>query len=237
MLEWGKLERHAIAAVARQFPADWQLGEAPPYARASLGGRKIALEVAIVGRQSATPQPPATVRLREDAVAQRVLRDIGSDLRPHVPKRKTIILTLGAPIKVPKRLVGELTGVLRDYLRSSTAERDEKKTLLGNRVRFRLLNDRRGWQAPVIAFVFSGDPKPGVLADELGRLRDTLAAAAKRPLPEGFAGERWLVLASDRWIADIKTYRLLHAQLSAPHPYQKILMLFKGARIETLRSS
>src|ERR1700722_14583499 len=102
----------------------------------------------------------AKARLREDVVALRVLRDIGSALRAHVPSGKTIVLTLGAPIKVPKKLVGTLTSLLPAYLASKTGEVEEKKTIPGNRVRFRVLHHHARWNAQVIGFVFGGDPKP-----------------------------------------------------------------------------
>jgi hypothetical protein len=54
----------------------------------------------------------AKARLRGDVVALRVLRDIESALRAHVPSGRAIVLTLGAPIKVPKKLVAALTSLL-----------------------------------------------------------------------------------------------------------------------------
>lgn len=72
----------------------------PPDAYATVSGRRIALDVAIIAH------PPrarlvSAARLRQDVVARRVLRDIRSALSSHVPDRKSVILTLGAPIKVP----------------------------------------------------------------------------------------------------------------------------------------
>jgi hypothetical protein len=200
----------------------------------TVGGRRIALDVAVIAQQPPRLKRVARARLREDVVARRVLRELESALLAHVPDGKTIILTLGAPIKVPKKVLAALTNVLLTYLESGAEEVEEKRTILGNRVRFRVLNHNSKWNAQVIGFVFSGDPEPGVLANTMRSLHDEIAAKAKRRMPEGFAGDRWLVLGNDHWIADIKTYRRAYSQLSPPHNFRKILMVFDGGRVEAL---
>lgn len=202
----------------------------------TVGGRRIALEVAVMGERRPGRERAVKARLREDVVARRVLRDIEGAVRAHVPDGKTVILTLGAPIKVPNKCVTALTNALVAYLESGAAETDEQRTILGNRVRFRVLNDT-GWNAKVLGFVFSGDPAPGILGNAVRSLHDAIAAKAKTRLPEGSAGDRWLVLADDRGIADIKTYRWAYSQLSPPHDFSKILMVLDGGRVETLAES
>ena len=234
MSELSKAEQFAIGAVARHFSATWQSGEGPPDAYVTVGGRRIALDVAVIAQQRPRRKRVAKARLREDVVARRVLRDMESALRAHVPDGKTIILTLGAPIKVPKKLLAALTNMLLTYLESGAEEVEEKKTILGNRVRFRVLNHNSKWNAKVIGFVFSGDPEPGILANAMRSLHDEIAAKAKRRLPEKFAGDRWLVLDTDHWIADIKTYRRAYSQLSPPRNFRKILMVFDGGRVDAL---
>ena len=70
-----------------------------------------------------------------------------------VPYAETKIRTgrrsrkLGAPIKVPKKLLAALTNTLLNYLESGAEEAEVKKTSLGNRVRFRVLNDNSNWNA------------------------------------------------------------------------------------------
>ena len=232
MLELRKAEQSAIGAVARHFSAAWRPGEGPPDAYVTVGGRRVALDVAVIALQPGRTRV-AKARLREDRVAQRVLRDLEGALRAHVPDGKTIILTLGAPIKVPNKLVAALAKMLPAYLESGAEEVDEKKIILGNRVRFRVLNHDSTWKAKVIGFVFTGDPEPGILANAMRSLHDEIAAKAKRLLPRRFAGERWLVLHNDHWIADIKTYRRAYSLLSTPHNFEKILMVFDG-RIDSL---
>jgi hypothetical protein len=234
MSELRKTEQLAIGAVARHFSATWQSAEGRPDAYLTVGGRRIALDVAVIAQPRPRQRPVAKVRLREDASARRALRDLESALHAHVPHGKTIILTLGAPIKVRQKLVVALTSLLLTYLESGAEEVEEKKTLLGNRVRFRVVNRNSKWNAKVIGFVFSGDPKPGTLENAMRSLHDEIAAKAKKRMPKSFAGDRWLVLDSDDWIADIKTYRRAYCYLSPPHTFRKILMVFGGGQVETL---
>jgi hypothetical protein len=231
-----KTKQLAVGAVARHFSAACQLGAGPPDAYATVSGRRIALDVAIIAHAPLV-RPFSAARLREDVVARRVLRDIDSALRSHVPNRKSIILTVGAPIKVPKKLIAALTTLLLDYIRSGVEDREESKNILGNRIRCRLLNQNLKWDAKLIGFVFSGDPKPGVLANAMRALHDKIAAMAKRRMPASFTGDRWLILTSDAWFADIKTYRQIYSQLSLPRSFKKILMVFDHGRVEPLAES
>jgi hypothetical protein len=154
-------------------------------------------------------------------------------VRGHVPDGKILVLTFGAPIKEPKKLLAALTEMLLRYLKSG-AELEKKKTLLGNRVRFLLTSDGSRANSKLASFVFSGDPKPSVLAKVMWSLQDEIAAHARKRLPGGFSADRWLVLISDQWIADIKTYRRMYSRLSIPDRFAKILAVFEGGRVEDL---
>lgn len=229
-----KAQLLAIRAVARHYHASWQIGECPPDAYATVNGRKIALDVAVIRQSRPSKRLLAKARLREDVVARRVLHAIKSALGAHVPQRKTIILTLGAPIKVPKQLIVALSKLLLNYIQGGIVERDERKTILGNRVRFRVLSDDPSLKAKVIGFVFSGDPAPGSIANSMRWLHDEIGARAKRRMPKGFAGDRWLLLGGDGWIADSKTYRLIYSQLSLDRGFKRIFMVLDGGRVEPL---
>jgi hypothetical protein len=227
-------QQSAIEAVAKHFSATWESAAEPSDAYLTVRGQKIALGIAVLSQQSSRQKSVTKVRLREDKVAQRVLRDLESALHAHVPAGKSVILTLGAPIKVSRKLVVALTDVLVTYLESGSVEVDEKRTILGNRVRFRVLRLTSKWPAKVIGFVFTGDPAPGVLASTITSLHDEIVAMAKRRPPKGFSGDRWLVLVSDNWIADVKTYRRAYALLSPSHDISMILMVSVSGRIEVL---
>ena len=227
-------QQSAIEAVAKHFSATWESAAEASDAYLTVRGQKIALGIAVLSQQSSRQKSVTKVRLREDKVAQRVLRDLESALHAHVPAGKSVILTLGAPIKVSRKLVVALTDVLVTYLESGSVEVDEKRTILGNRVRFRVLRLTSKWPAKVIGFVFTGDPAPGVLASTITSLHDEIVAMAKRRPPTGFSGDRWLVLVSDNWIADVKTYRRAYSLLSPSHDISMILMVSVSGRIEVL---
>lgn len=234
MGEWGKAERFAMEAVARHFSATWDRGEGPADAYLTIGGRRIAVDIAVIGSpHTDRKRPVEKARLREDAVARRVLRELERALLAQVPDGKTLILTLGAPIIEPKKLVAAVTEMLLAYLKGGAEEIEEKKTILGNRVRFRVLNGDLRWTAKVVGFVFSGDPKPGELVNAMRSLHDEIAAKAKRN-PKMSVTERWLILVSDHWIADIKTYRRAYSSLAVPIGLKKILMVLESGRVEAL---
>jgi hypothetical protein len=237
MSELKKSQQSAIEAVARHFSATWQGADGAPDAYLTARRQRIALDVAVLPQQRSRQKSVTNVRLREDKVAQRVLRDLESALRARVPTGKSVILTLGAPIKVSRKLVVALTDVLVTYLESGRAEVDEKRAILGNRVRFRVLRVTSKWSAKVIGFVFTGDPAPAVLASTITSLHDEIVAIAKRRPPKGFSGDRWLVLVSDNWMADVKTYRRAYSLLTPPHDFSKVLMVSDSGRIEVLAES
>lgn len=237
MPELKKAQQSAIEAVAKHFSATWESAAGVPDAYLTVRGRKIALNVVVLPQRSSRQTRVERARLREDKVAQRVLRNLESALHAHVPAGKSVILTLGAPIKVSRKLVVALTDLLMTYLESGLEEVDEKRTILGNRVRFRVVTPKPKWPAKVIGFVFTGDPAPDELANAINSLRDEIVAMAKRRTPKGFTGDRWLVLRSDSWIADVKTYRRAYSLLSPPHHFSKILMVSDGGRVEVLAES
>ena len=230
MSESGRAVPFAIETLARHHMSPpWQRGEGPPDAYLTVRGRRIALDVAVMTEPGPRGKRVAKARLREDVVARRVLRDLEGALRPHVPKGKTVIVTLGAPIRVAKKLVAVLTNLLLGYLESGRQDVDEKRTILGNRVRFRVLGTDPKWKVGVIGFVFTGDPAPSGLASAMRALHDAIGAKAKRRMPGRFAGERWLVVVNDDWIADIKTFRRAYSVLPAQQGFTRIWMI-EGVR-------
>src|SRR5579863_4373379 len=172
-------KQFAIDAVAKHFSVHAQVGEGPADAYATLRGRTIALDVAIIPQFSRAPTGPKP-RLREDRVAQRVLREIDGALRTHVPNGKTLLFTLGAPIKVPRQLIVALTKLFLGWVQSAGNSRENRKTVLGNRVRFSMLSRDLNRYTNVIGLVFSGDPAPSVLANAMRSLHDAIATRTQR---------------------------------------------------------
>ncbi|HEX4602396.1 MAG TPA: hypothetical protein VH724_00235, partial [Candidatus Angelobacter sp.] len=194
----------------------------------TVAGGQIAVEIAVVASQATKRNRPGVkARFRDDAVARRVLHGIEDALRAHVPEGKTVVLTLGAPIIEPKKLLTALQEILLGHLKSGAEAIEQRKTVLGNRVRFLTLRGDPRWSAKVLGFVFSGDPTPGLLVHALRAVHDGIAAAAERRASKMPDSERWLILVSDQWIADIKTYRHAFSNLTIPGGFKKILMVFE----------
>jgi len=65
-------------------------------------------------------------------------------------------------------------------------------------------------------------------------LLQEIGAAADKPQPKKFTGERWLVIADEDGFLQIEIYRQVHAQLSIATGFKKILMVLAGGRVESL---
>lgn len=201
----------------------------------TVAGRQVAVDVAVIASERIDrKRPTVKARLRDDAVARRVLRDLERALGAHVPEGKTVILSLGAPIIQPNKLLGALTEMLLAYLKSGAEEIEENKTILGNRIRFRVLSGDPRWTAKVVGFVFSGDPKPQLLVNAMRSLYDEIAAKAEKRNPTMSGSERWLILVSDQWMADIKTYQRAYSNLPIPRGFNKILMVLETGQVKAL---
>jgi hypothetical protein len=233
-MELTRVQRFALEAVARHFSVPWQSGEGPPDAYMRLSGRRVAIDVAFMPRQPLGRNPIPKARFRDDGVARRVLRNLEIAVSEHVPDGKTVVLTLGAPIKEPKQLLGALTKTLLNCLKDGADDIQKKKTLLGNRVRFLIASGGLRLNSKFTGFVFSGDPEPGVLLNAMRSLQGVIAARARKRLPVKFSGDRWLVLVSEQWLADIKTYRRMYSRLPIPDRFAKILIVLDGGRVENL---
>lgn len=214
-----------IADVAKHFSATFQEG---PHTYLSIGRRRINV---IFSPLDHDPKPAVTARLREDAVALRVLRGIENALAPHIPNGKSVIITLGAPIKTPRLLMEALTAALKDYVVSGLEETDVKKNILGNRVRFRVMNNAK-WRSKVFGFVFTGDPAPAALANILRSMNREVTK--KGGTSVRFAGDKWLVLCNEKPLANMKTYQNIYSLLAPRHNFKKILILSPDGHVDVL---
>ena len=239
-----QVAQRAAQAVAKQYSATlagWAARSSAarrPSAELIVRGQPIALEVALMPRAPSTARRGANkgarARLREDRVAQRVLRDLERKLNPQLNDGRTIILTLGAPIRVARKLVAALTETLVSYVAGGAEEVDVSKRMLGNRVRFRVMKASAGWTPQLLGFVFSGDPGPGLLASTLCALHEAIAKSPGRRASVKGSGKRWLALVADDWIADGKTWQRACSMFAPPRGYDRILMVSASGRVELL---
>jgi hypothetical protein len=221
-----KQQRAAIETVARHFSATWEKGDGPPDAWLTIAGREVAVEVTTLRQRSADNDKKP--RLRFDGVALGLVRRLQAALSRSVPDGRALIVTITAPIKVPTKTAAELEISIRaDLARRLEAARH---TIHGNQIRVRLVKGRAHRSPNVIGFVHNPDSDAEALLDIVHSLIESIGTRA----PPVFAGDRWLVLASDGRLANIDAYRLVYARLSLPADFDKILVVGADGRVETL---
>jgi hypothetical protein len=234
MSELRKQERAAIEAIARHFSATWEKGEAPPDAYLTIARKRIAVEVATIKQRIADRDGLTTPRLRFDRVALGLVRRLQAALCESVPDGRTVIVTITAPIRVPSKTAAALEDKIRACLAGRSAQVDVKDAIHGNQIRIRLVKAGSRRTSKLIGFVHNPDSNPGVLFDITHSLIEGIGAKAGKGAPVRFAGDRWLVLASQDRLAHIEPYRQVYSQLSIATDFKKVLMVRADGRIETV---
>jgi hypothetical protein len=233
-----KQERAALEAVVRHFSATWEEGEGPSDAYLTIARKRIAVEVATLKPRIADPGGFTPPRLRFDRVALGLVRRLQAALGESVPDGKTLILTITAPIRLPAKTAAALEEKIRTALARRPAPMEARHTIHGNRIRARLVKGGvmggSARTAKVIGFVHNPDSDPDVVLGITQSLIEGIGAKARQGAPAAFAGERWLVLAGEDRLSDVRPYRHVCSQLSLPTEFEKILMVLAGERIESL---
>lgn len=204
-------ERAAVEAVAAHFSASWKEGVSS--ASLMLGGKRIALAVAVVKAQA-----PAKQRLRFDKVALEFLQRMRDGLQDSVPAGKTVVFTVTAPIRQSGKTAAEFAEAIETGL-ARRATLDIKATIQGNSVRARLV---KGGNPKVIGFIHNPDPKSDVLLDLTQSLLAQVNAKTRAS---------WLAIADDAGRPHLEAYRYLASQVSR---FAKIVLVLDGGHVETL---
>jgi len=229
-----KEERAAIEAVARHFGASWEEAGGSPDAYLTVAGKRVAVEVAVIGRRSADRGCLAKPRLRFDKVVLRLIGGLQAALREAVPEGRAVMVTVTAPIRLPGKTAAALESEIRGRLGRRSAKAETVEVIHGNRIRIRLVKGVSAKASKLIGFVHNPETDADVLLDLAQSLLQQIGAAAERPAPRKFAGHRWLVISDEHGFSDIETYRQVHAQLSLATGFNKILMVLAGRRVEPL---
>jgi hypothetical protein len=229
-----KQEQVAIGLVARHYSAMWETDGTPPESYVSIAGKRILIDVTNAGQNNAKWSGSAKARLRFDRVAVGLVRRLKDSLHESVPDERAVILTVSAPIRLPSKTAAALEDVIRTALVHRPVPKECKHTIHGNRVRVRLAKCGSKQESKVIGLVHNPDSDPDMLLDITESMLQCIGAAAGRPVPAGFAGDRWLVVVNEHGHSRIETYRQIYSQLSMPTDFTKILMLFAGGRVEIL---
>ena len=230
----GKRERAAMNSVARHFSATWEAGGGAPAAWLTVGGRRIAVEVAAIRRRAPGLEGAARPRLRFDRVVLRLVGDLQAALSAAVPDGQAVVVTVTAPIRLPGKTADALTSMIRDRLARRPARIEVADTICGNRVRIRLVKGATAGASKLIGFVHNPDTDPDALLEMTQSLLQHIGTATGRPAPGKLAGDRWLVVADEDGLPHVGTYRHVHDQIAVPAGFKKILMVLPGGRVEVL---
>jgi hypothetical protein len=150
----------------------------------------------------------------------------------NVPDGMTVLLTITAPIRLASKTAALLEDKIQTLLGRSPG-RDAQDTILGNRVRIRILKDKSERAPKMIGFVHNSDSDPLLLFNMTSELLELLSAEAGRRAPK-LAEDRWLVVFSTREISCLEAYRHIYSQLHIPTDFKKILMVFGDGRVGLL---
>lgn len=226
----GPEERRAIEAVAKHFAATLREGDDPPGAYLMLGGRRIAIDIGVLAPPGTGRRAPVKPRLRYDRVALRFVRDLRDRLRPALANGETAILTVRAPILQ----AGKTVAALEERFRSRRAGGPKTTALqvrfFGNRIGVRVVpNAAHG--SEIIVFVHSAGSSPGIVANAAQSLLESLRTRAGNTATEA-DGARWLILRGASALGD--TCRDACTQLSDAAPFEKIVLVGEGGRVETV---
>jgi hypothetical protein len=104
-------------------------------------------------------------RLRFDRVALRVVAELKKALHDAVPQRKTLLVTISAPIRVPSKTVLAIVVELRARLKPSSKTLDLRKEIYENQIRVRLVVSNANRQTKVLGFVLNAGPEPDALLE------------------------------------------------------------------------
>jgi len=224
----GKDELFALEAVARQLSGAWQSGDHPPDAYLTIGGRQIAVEIAVLAPPSVSRKSAAAPRLRYDRVALQFLRDIRGGLRQGLASGETAIVAVRAPILQSGKTAAALAERIRLRRVSRSRTTEIRARAYGNRISVRIARNAWGRGPEVIGFVHSAGSSPSLILNAAQTLLDCLAkgaaAASERP--------HWLVLRGDAALG--KTFRNVCLQISRPTGFEKILLVDARGRVEAL---
>ncbi len=225
----------AIEAAAERYSMTVEGGQADsPAAYLTIDGKRIAVTVAAIKLGVDHGGKFTKPRLRFDRVALRLVRELQAALSGSVPDGEAVVVTITAPIRLPAKTAASLAGWIRDCLAGQPRRTELKDTIYGNQIRVRLVTGVSGSTSKVIGFVHNPDSGPNVLLGLTQSMLQSVGAAADRPPPEDFTGDRWLVVVHEQGFAHVETYRQVYAQLGISTDFKRSLLVLAGGRVEDL---
>lgn len=183
-----------------------------------IAGRRIAIKAVTF---AGVKEP----RLRFDRTAVGLVRRLQAALSKSVPDRKTVIVTITAPIRQDSKTGVVLEDKIRQLLAASRAQL--KATIYGNRIQVCVLKGGNSQTSKLVGFVHNPEPDPAVLFD-VTRFLLTCIGSGKRPPTR----DRWLVIANQDGLVPVETVRQVCLALRARTVFKRIFLAeSEGVRV------
>jgi hypothetical protein len=228
-------EQFCIEAVVASVGGQWSEGEDPPDAYLNMGNKRIALEISILTQYVMDQNAGCKPRLSEDTTAIRLCNELNHDLKNDIPKNRTVLLILSAPINSARKLKPKLSAEIMALV-GSAASYDVTVTreIMGNKITIHLILDGRPSGKKIVGVVQNEKSSADILANATSILADRIDVKTQKCKSLQSGDPLWLVLFNDYWLADIDTYRQAMSKLSFDHPFEKILIISGDKSVEIL---
>jgi hypothetical protein len=216
-------EQAAIAAVAREFTADWN-GR-----YLVLDGRLIALEIVALG-QKAARDDSVRPRLRFDRVVLRLFADLRAAVSDVIAQDQAVIVTVTAPV----RMGGKTAEAIADRIRGGHRRGDVNATIHGNQVQLRRIARVPKQMPKLIGFVHNPETDPGPILNLMQAMLRGIGEAMLQRKAGSATRERWLILSNPNGHLHADTYRRIWEQIAIPSGFAKILVVLPGGKVADL---
>ena len=178
--------------------------------RLTIGGRRVAV-ITVTIRAAADP------RLRFDRVATALMQRLQASLSPAVPRGRTVVVTVTAPIRQDSRTAAALEARIAALL--ATGRERLRARICGNLVQVRVLSGGAAGSPRLIGFVHNPKPDASILFDACRGVLQAIGAAQRRA-----KRERWLIIVSEGGAAPGATVRQVCMALGASTVFERVLL-------------
>ncbi len=228
-------EKLCIDAVVASVGGKWSEGEDPPDAYLSIGNDNIAVEISTLTQHVTDHAGGSKPRLSEDSTAIRLCNELDEELKTHIPAGRKVRLFLWAPISSARKLKPRLAHEIIALVEAAGKEDViVEREILGNKITIHYFPEDRTSGKKVVGAVQNKKSDADILANAKAILADRIDVKAQKCRPLISSGPIWLALFNDYWLADIDTYRQATAQISAKHPFERILIVSGNRSVTAL---
>jgi hypothetical protein len=119
------------------------------------------VETTLVEREISARAKAAKLRLRHDKVVRGLDGDLKAALTGVLPKGRSVLITVTAPIKLPSKTAAMLVSLVREGLPRG----EVRKTVHGNRVRVRAISRPAANLPQVLTLVHNPESDAGLILD------------------------------------------------------------------------